>query len=370
MMDEALYRITTPKQTSRSTVANRIQSVLRRCGILFLRRKRVHDFLENFTAVFEAAELVETGASGRQQYGIAGSAVAVAVPDGSLQRSGLDQRHGAVESAADLRGRGANQQDGPGLGGQGLSQRGVVEALVIAAQDQPDSAPERVERLQRGVDAGGFGVVIEIDAAEVADELESMFDGAEFANGVRNRLMADSRARDGERSGKHVFDIVAAADRYLAGVHQRLPEEDQLVAAKACARLYVLAAAEPLGDGRSALGVSAADGVVGIEHGEIARLLRFEQAALGGGVPFEGAVAVEVVLCDVEADTDVGAEFADGFKLKAGELEHVPAVLAGGRNHPAHGGADIASHLNGQTGFAENVAGEAGRGGFAVGAGE
>ena len=64
-------------------------------------------------------------------------------------------------------------------------------------------------------------------------------------------------------------------------------------------------------------------------------LLRFEQAALGGGVVLEGVVAVEMVLGDVQRQGDVGAEVGDGFELEAGKLQHVPAVLARALDHGA-----------------------------------
>src|SRR5205807_8391803 len=135
-----------------------------------------------------------------------------------------------------------------------------------------------------------------------------------------------SGARGSDGSGEHVFDIVAAANWDVAGFHQQLAIEDQLVPAEAGAARHLAAAAEPFGRCGGARGVADTDGILGVEHGEIAAALRFEKAALRGGVGFERVVPVEVVLRDVEADADVRAELADGFELEAGAFENIPPI--------------------------------------------
>ena len=128
--------------------------------------------------------------------------------------------------------------------------------------------------------------------------------------------MRHSGARGGDGGGEHVLDVVAAADGDFAGLHQQLAEEHQLIAAQGRAGLDFLAAAEPLHDGGGARCVGDADGIVGIEHGEIAGVLGLEEPALGGGVVLEGVVTVQVILRDVEGERDVGAKIAD--RLQSG----------------------------------------------------
>src|ERR1035437_1447136 len=164
--------------------------------------------------------------------------------------------------------------------------------------------------------------------------------------------------------------IVTAADEDVAGWHQELAVEDEFVAAEGGAGLYVAAAAEPPRRGSGTGGVGYAHGIIGIENGGIAATLGFEEAALGGGVVVEGMVAVQVVLRDVERESDVRAKFEDGLQLEAGEFEHVPAVVARRADHGCDREPDVAAHLNGDAGLAEDMADQAGGGGLAVGAGD
>src|SRR5579883_762802 len=135
IIDDALYSMTTPKHASNRTVANRIQSAFRRCDMLFLGLQAVDDLLENFPAMLVTAELVEARARRRE-------------------RSGLDQRHGAVERCGDLGRCRADQQHAARLGGQRFAKQSVVQPLVLTAEDDPHAALERVERLERRVHAG------------------------------------------------------------------------------------------------------------------------------------------------------------------------------------------------------------------------
>src|SRR5579883_2616798 len=79
IIDDALYSMTTPKHASNRTVANRIQSVFRRCDMLFLGLQAVDDLLENFPAMLVTAELVEARARRREQHRVARRAVPVAM---------------------------------------------------------------------------------------------------------------------------------------------------------------------------------------------------------------------------------------------------------------------------------------------------
>jgi hypothetical protein len=78
---------------------------------------------------------------------------------------------------------------------------------------------------------------------------------------------------------------------------------------------------------------------------------------------------VQMILGDVQRYGDIGVKFGDGFKLEAGEFQHVPLVRTGAFDHGGDWRADIAAHLRGDAGFAQDVSDQRGGGGLAVGAG-
>src|SRR6266496_457294 len=97
-----------PDVTITRTVMNRVQSVLSCCAILGpllfdaeARRRRaselIYELFECLAAVFEAGELVEARARGGEQHRVAGRCVRIGVGEGGIQRTGFDQRNGAVD---------------------------------------------------------------------------------------------------------------------------------------------------------------------------------------------------------------------------------------------------------------------------------
>ena len=56
--------------------------------------------------------------------------------------------------------------------------------------------------------------------------------------------------------------------------------------------------------------------IVIVEHGEVARVLRFKEPGFGRGVGFEGVVTVQVIRRHVQTSTNGGAEVVNGFELK------------------------------------------------------
>src|SRR5438445_776253 len=124
MIDEALYRISTPKETIPSTVANRIQSVLSFCATLILRWQLIHNLFKDFAAVLETAELVEAGAGRCQQHGVSRPGFRIGPDDRIVESLGIHQPHRAAYLLRDLRRGGPNQQRGMGFGGERLAQLG------------------------------------------------------------------------------------------------------------------------------------------------------------------------------------------------------------------------------------------------------
>src|ERR1022692_4982010 len=127
-----------------STVEKRIQSVLSLWAMSIFRCLVVRDLVEDLATVLVALELVEAGAGGRQQHGVAGHGVRVGISDGGFDGLGRDQRHGALKLVGDLGSGGSNQQGGVRLGGQRLSQSGVFQTLILSAEDYPEPAGQGV----------------------------------------------------------------------------------------------------------------------------------------------------------------------------------------------------------------------------------
>src|SRR5579862_5733144 len=73
---------------------------------------------------------------------------------------------------------------------------------------------------------------------------------------------------------------------------------------------------------------------------------------------------------DVQCGGDAGAKCFGGFELEAGELEDVPLAGPRRRDHRGRRTADVAADLNRDSAGGEDVAGESGSRGLAVGTGD
>jgi len=89
MIDDALYKMTRPKETIASTVENRIQSVLSFCAMSLFRLQLVDDFFEDFAAVLVTTKLVEARARRREQDGVAGLRPGRGMSNRALDRFGI-----------------------------------------------------------------------------------------------------------------------------------------------------------------------------------------------------------------------------------------------------------------------------------------
>src|ERR1035438_4045816 len=117
--------MSTPENTMATTVEKRIQSVLSLCAISIFRLQLVDDLFEEPAAVLVALELVEAGAGGRQQQGVAGHGMRVGMGDGRFDGPGGDQRDRALKLPGDLGRGGSDEQRGVGFGGERSAQRRV-----------------------------------------------------------------------------------------------------------------------------------------------------------------------------------------------------------------------------------------------------
>src|ERR1035441_8524331 len=99
-----------------STVKKRIQSVLSLWAMSLFRCQLVHNLFEELATMLVALELVEAGAGGRQQHGVAGHGMRVGISEGRFDGLGGDQRDSALKLVGDLGSGGPNQQPALGLG--------------------------------------------------------------------------------------------------------------------------------------------------------------------------------------------------------------------------------------------------------------
>ena len=229
------------------------------------------------------------------------------------------QRDCAVKLFGDLRGGRADQQGGVRFGGERRAQDRVVQAFILAAQDHPETAGEGVQGFEGGVHAGGFRIVIEVDAVQMAHKLEAVLDRFEGAHGGGDGCRAARPARRAAAAAAMVSSILWRPRMGISrGVHQQFAVEPDFPIGQPDARRHRARAAEPERRSGGERSVAHAGGIVGVENGERACPLRFKQASLGGGVVGEGVMAVQMVLGDVQRDGDIGVKFGDGFELEAG----------------------------------------------------
>ena len=140
----------------------------------------------------------------------------------------------------------------------------------------------------------------------------------EGADRGRDRRAIHAGVRCRKRGRQHVLHVMTAANGDLAGVHQQLAAEDQLVRAQARTRLRFVPPAEPFHAGGGMRSELHAHRVVGVEDGDVAGAHGLEQPSLGGGVTLEGVVAVQVILRHVEREADVRAKIRNRLQLEAG----------------------------------------------------
>lgn len=330
--------------------------------------------------MFEAVELVEGGAGGGEEDGVAGLGFGGGGLEGVAQGFGVADGDVGWERGGqltlDLFGGGTDGVDGSGALAEEWGEGGIVAALVFAAEDEVDAAVEGEQGLLGGVDVGGLAVVVVINAADVADELQAVLDGLEGLHGLADGFGGDAGEACGGDGGEDVFDVVRAAQVDVGEGEDRFGcagfggEEDDAVAVDEGALFDAADAAEPEDLGVGLGGDHLGRFVFGVEDEEVGGGLVFGDASLGGGVVLEVAVAVQVVGCDVEHEGDVGVEAADGFELEGGDFEDVPGAGGAEFDEIDNGEADVATDEGLPLGVGEDMAEQRGGGGFAIGAGD
>src|SRR6476469_2398624 len=95
---------------------------------------------KTFPAPLIILKLVETGAGGGEQYGIARSRMLVRIGHRALDRVAIGQDDGASERFSDQRRGHADKQDAFRALSEGRSQQGVIAVFVLAPQNDPQTA--------------------------------------------------------------------------------------------------------------------------------------------------------------------------------------------------------------------------------------
>ncbi len=117
---------------------------------------------------------------------------------------------------------------------------------------------------------------------------------------------------------------------------------------------------EPNRFSRRALGEVRSHGIVRVQHRQVIGLLRFEQACLRISVVFEGMMAVQMILRQVETHCNMRSKCLDRFQLETRQLQHIPLIGPRSFDHRHRWRADIPAHLVGHSGLPQNVRRERG----------
>ena len=235
-------------------------------------------------------------------------------------------------------------------------QRGVVDAAVLAADDQRDPAAGKgVEGGERRQHVGGQAVVDEADPVHRADGGEPAGQPLVPGGGGAQRLVV-VRAFDAEGAQHAPGD-----QRVPPVVPARQPERVQP------RRAWLVGFQHPLDAGREQAGAGADQLAVAVGDGEFG-------ARLGAGgqlvavVLLDAAVPGQVVGVQRGHRGDRRGRGEVG-RLVAGDLDH-PVVAVAGQGGVVRSGADVAAHHRPVPEAGQQVAEDRGGGGLALGAGD
>ena len=174
--------------------------------------------------------------------------------------------------------------------------------------------------------------------------------------------------RSGQRILQVVFagyvDLVDPADGLAVGGRA----EHDLALPHERAVLHLIAAGEPHDLRLCAFRHVPGHGIVPVENHEVICILHFKDALLEGDVLLHGAVAVQVILGDVEHRADVGMEQRGGLHHEGGNLAHGHVARLHLRHRAGIGCADVTHHVGALARVLEDLAQQRDRGGLAVGA--
>ena len=355
---------------------------------------------------------VKAGAGGREQHGVAAARLRGGQADSFRHSRGIEQRHLAiVQRGADQRRVAPDQHHGAGVARHRRGQQRKILALADAAQNQHQLAlgAQTGQRGGGGADVGAFAVVKVFDAVEQRDQLDAVRLAPVLAQAVQHRRERAASGGGQRKRRQRVGGVVAAPDAQRFERHQALDVQRCFLGLAALEAVISLHRAHQPGhavDGfnavvTGALGFAAAKRQVaarwlafggrgqGGHHQRVVAVQQHQAVAaidigFGGAVGAQGFVPVQVVLRDVQHRGDCRLEIRDAVELKTGQLQHpdigqrrnaiAPALALRGVELFAQSvqqrRADIAGHCHGFSGALDQLAGQRGDGGFAVGAGD
>ena len=88
----------------------------------------------------------------------------------------------------------------------------VIAAFIFAAQNNVDVRRKRLQRFHRGINVGGFGIVIERNAVDGRDQFQPVLHSAKFFYRLPHLLRRASGNHGHGDSGQHVLQIVFALE--------------------------------------------------------------------------------------------------------------------------------------------------------------
>ena len=183
-----------------------------------------------------------------------------------------------------------------------------------------------VEGPQRGGGGGDVGrlrVVHVGDPADLGDSLEPVGDAPEAAQAAHDGIAIDPRRKGDRGDGHGVAQVVLAGERKLGGGEQRAVGVKDLAAGKADRAIGPgRARLDPVRRRRRPAGQieTREGGIVGVDHGDVARPLIGEDPQLRAEVVSERAVAVEVIGTEVEQHGDLRGEGLGVLELEGRAL--------------------------------------------------
>src|SRR5947209_8639362 len=124
----------------------------------------VYQILKDSPALLIALELIEARARRRKQDRIARARAGPGFGYRAVERLRFYQPRRTRELRFDFFGRSPDQQRGAGLLLKPVPEERVIAALVLTAEDDPEIARERIQRLDGGVHAGRFRIIVKAHA--------------------------------------------------------------------------------------------------------------------------------------------------------------------------------------------------------------
>lgn len=342
----------------------------------------MHQLAEHASPFLEVLELVVGGGGGGEQGDFAGGGDLEAelddFPEVVFEDVVLGQRGVAglplIEDA--LAGGSGEGDVGHRLFLEELQEQPVLDAAVVAAQDERVHASQGPDGSYGGFRDGGDAVVVEGDALVLADVLDAVGQAVEGVEAVYNLLVRQVQLAAHSDGGHNIIVVVRAGEvvvvRQVVLVLQVAGDgkvDDALAAAGI--RPILRLGAE---DAAVAIETVALDEpgnvlVVAVIDEELPVVLISCDVELGDLVVVEGVEVVEMLLVDVEEHGVVGRA-VDELELVGGEFGHDGSLVVQLFDDVEEGHADVAGEECLAASRLEDVVDERGGGALAFCAGD